>query len=1122
MALMIYIFTPPVLSQNITLKMRNVTVKQAIESLKTKTGYSFVYESKDLNTKNIITLSIYKKSIDEVVKQILINQNVDYEIKDKNIIIIKKTDKESPTTVLNIKGFVYDEYGEPIMGASVFTKDGRSGTITNMYGKFQLENVDNSSTIVISYIGYETQQLQINGKSYFEIRLNEDSKTLFELIVVGYGIQKKSIVTAAISRVNSDDLKSTSPSRVDNVLKGKVSGVSITQVSGQPGDGARVRIRGIGTINDSEPLYIIDGMAVRNGIDYLNPSDIQSVEILKDAASAAIYGARAANGVILITTKNGNSKSGKQVTVSYDASFGVQSPWKKLDVLNSYQYQTIINEAYINDGYAPVYPTPSASSQGTDWQKEIFNYNAPVQNQQVSVTGGTLDNSYFLSFGNFKQEGIVGGNFDRSNYNRYSFRINGVYTLIDETNHRKLLNKMRFGVNAAYTRITSTGVLTNSEFGSPLGSAIMSSPLLPVFATNPSEILALHPHAVKSKNGQLYSIAGDSFGEIINPVADLNLPGTKNNTDKIVSTIWADIQMAKGLIFKSSYGIDLSFWGADSWSPVYYLGRTRYADISSVNSMMNRGLSWQLENTLTYSTAFGKNNFSFLLGQSAQKYSSRFLWGQNYGLQEEDPDKANINFATGDVTVQRTDGGTNNSTLASYFARVSYNFDEKYLVEGIVRRDGSSNFGTNNKWAIFPSLSAGWVVTKEKFASDFPSWLSFMKLRASWGKNGNQNIGQFRYVTTIAGNNNYVFGNGTSEAIVFGTKPNGISNPSLKWEESQQTDFGIDVYFLKNNITFSIDYFNKQTIGMLMSVPLPAYIGEVAPIGNVGDMKNEGVEMDASIKFNVSDCKISFSANTTYIQNKLINLGNDTGYENYDMLHGVPGGTYIRAQNGMPFPYFYGHLTNGIFQTQAEVNSYTNTKGEKMQPNASAGDIRFVDYDKNGVIDNNDRTKIGKGLPDWTYGLNINAECKGIDLNIMLQGVAGNQIFDAVRRVDLPIVNQPAYIWDRWHGEGTSNSIPRMVIGDPNLNWRPSDLNIQKGDYLRLKNIQLGYTLPQNVMNKIYLSNLRFFIAAENLLTVSGYRGFDPEISNVGINIGIDKGNYPQARTFMAGINVTL
>ena len=1028
---------------------------------------------------------------------------------------------------IQIKGTVVSGTdNEPLPGVNVVVKGNTStGTITDFNGTFTL-SAPADAILSISYIGFKSQEIAVKGHKDIKIVLQEDSETLDEVVVVGYGVQKKSVVTASIAKVSADDLASTAPVRMDNALKGLASGVTVTSSSGQPGAAAQIRVRGVGTIRTengaADPLYIVDGMPLEGGLDYLNPNDIASIEVLKDAASGAVYGARAANGVILVTTKTG--KIGK-TKVTYDFSYGWQSAWKKRDVLNASEYALMINEGAINAGIAPKFSDPYSYGQGTNWQDEVFNNNAPMMNHQVSVSGASEKVNYLFSLGFYTQDGIVGGNFDRSNYERLTLRSNTQYTLFDESKERNWLNSLKVTSNLSYARIKSTNFDDNSTWGTPLGSALALSPILNVYDETEEAIKAQfdkygttaeYTPVYDPRNGKLFSIPGE-FGEMSNPIAKLSLPGDKHWSHKFVANFSAELQLWDNLKFKTSYGADLSFWGYDGYRPLYYLRSGESSTQSSAYSRKEDGTVWQLENVLMYDKSIDKHSFSVLLGQSAKKSSGSYLYGSRNNITNYS--RPYIDASTGlAANADRDAAGAPSvdATLASIFARASYNYDERYMLQVTVRRDGSSRFGPNNHYAVFPSFSLGWNLTNEKFMNKRPNWLTTTKIRLSWGKNGNENIGNFKYTVLTSPGNNAIFG--SSENVINGVKASGLANPDLKWEESEQLDFGLDFGFFNNALTFTADYYKKKTNGMLMEMNIPFYVGEAKPIGNVGKMENSGIELEAAYKFRVSDWNFRVSANASYLKNKLIEYGNESGWENLDSFQGT--GDISRAENGKPFPFFYGYKTAGIFQNTDEVKAYKHDKGELLQPTAVPGDVRFVDVDGNGIIDANDRTDIGKGMPDWTFGFNLGVSWKNFDLNMMWQGTAGNDIYDATRRTDIATSNLPSWMLNRWTGEGTSNRIPRFVQGD-NVNWQSSDLYVYDGSYLRLKNIQLGYTLPAALTQKVFISSLRFYVAAENLFTFTKYHGFDPEISSGGTSLGIDYGVYPQARVWTIGASLS-
>lgn len=1036
---------------------------------------------------------------------------------------------------IQVKGTVVSGSDDfPLPGVNVVVKGTTQGVITDLDGNFMI-SVPSDAVLTFTYIGFKTQEVAVNGKTTLNVVLDEDTETLEEVVVVGYGVQKKSVVTASIAKVSADDLENKAPVRMDNALKGLAAGVDVTSSSGQPGASPRVRIRGIGTINNSDPLYIVDGMPISGGLDFVNPNDIESIEVLKDAASGAIYGARAANGVILVTTKKG--KLGK-TSINYNFSYGWQSAWKRREVTSATDYAILQNEKYMNGGQAPLYADPynltdingnPVTGFGTDWQDAVFNDGAPVVNHDVTISGATEKVNYYLSLGYYSQDGIVGGNYGQSNYDRLTLRSNTSYNLIDASKERSFLNKLDLSVNVAYMRTHSTGVSENSEFGSILGSALYLSPILPITVSGATADEMVNYYESqgfdlpRDPNGNAYTVPSyfGSYNEMNNPLAMMTLNPQKNFSHKFVPKFSIDLQLWDNLKYHFSYSADMSFWGYDAATvSKHYLSGNNNATHTSASANRQQNVTWQIENTLTYDKTFGKHTVGVVLGQSALKYKGDQVGGSRWNL--VNPNKPSIDYATGSVI----DGVAQFSvygapfvehTMASMFGRLSYNYDERYMVQATVRRDGSSRFGPNNKYGIFPSFSAGWNVMNESFMEDTRDWLSNLKIRFSWGKNGNDNIADFGYTSLTAMGNNVLFG---KDAIKWnGSKASRLSNPDLRWEESEQTDIGIDLGFFNGALTASIDYYIKKTNGMIIEMPIPSYVGETKPLGNVGDMENKGVEFELGYKWNIGDAHFSVKGNATYLKNTLKNLGNDTGYIDLDGIQGLSGGG-TRGSNGQPFPYFFGYKTDGVFQNVAEVQAYVNKDGNLIMPDAVPGDVRFVDVNGDGQITADDRTNIGNGTPDWTYGLNLNADWKGFDFNIFFQGVAGNEVFDGTFRSDVSSGNYPSWMLGRWTGEGTSNKYPRLALGD-DTNWQVSDLYVCDGSYFRLKNITLGYTLPQNLTRKVCIERLRVYVQAENLATWTKYWGFDPEISSGATSLGVDRGIYPQARTFTIGANIS-
>jgi TonB-linked SusC/RagA family outer membrane protein len=989
--------------------------------------------------------------------------------------------------------------GAPVSNATILIKGTSTATTSDAGGRFSLSVPRAGSVLVISHIGMGTQEVTVNNAASLSIVLTETAGSMDEVIVVGYGTQRKGAVTTAISSVKASDLDNMPVMRIEQSLQGRVSGLTITSTSGQPGASSTVRIRGTTTIGNSDPLYIVDGVQIGGGIEYLNQADIESIDVLKDAASAAIYGARAANGVIIVTTKKG--KAGK-MSVHYNGYVGTQQAWRKLSLLNATQYATLLNEAYIASGQQPRFPNPEQYGKGTDWQNEVFNDHAPIQNHELSLSAGSDRSTYYASFGLFDQDGIVASS--NSQFKRFTARFNSMH---------KITSAITFGTNVGYTRINSVGVGTNTEWGSPLNRAINIDPITPLIITDPA-LINSSPYndkpVVRDANGNPYGISNIVTSEILNPVAALKVAQGKSWSDKIVASAYGEVEFIKGLKLRSTIGTDLAFWGNESFSPVNYLNTTNQVTLNGYTRESNRGLFWQWENVLSYHRTIGKHDVTGLVGTAAQKNNGQSQGGTKRGIPVNDLKDASLAFSV-PQTNQYFWGGEYQESLSSLFGRVIYSYDGKYLLTGLVRRDGSSKFGPNNKYGTFPSVSVGWVASNEDF---FPNtdMVSFLKVRGSYGITGNDRIGDFRYLSTVGGGRNYVLG--LTPVLVTGVSPNAISNPDLKWEETSQLNVGFDAVLFKHfNLTF--DVFNKKTSGMLLGVDVPGYAGNSGPVGNIADLENRGVEVELGYGRTIGEVNFKVSGNVSFIKNKITYLGSEKTYLP-DQAFGPQGVEITRIMLGAPAYSFYGFKTNGLFQNDKDVSDYRNKDGGLLQPDAKPGDIRFVDYNGDGKITNDDRTNLGNPAPDVSFGFSASASWKGFDLLVFGQGVAGNKVFQAIRRFDLPTANWTTEALSRWTGEGTSNKFPRLVINDPNLNFsRSSDFYLQSGSYFRVKVLQIGYSLPESLVRKAGLNKIRIYLTGNNLLTLTKYNGFDPEISG-----GVDRGIYPQPRTLMAGVNI--
>lgn len=1003
--------------------------------------------------------------------------------------------------------------GLPLPGANVAAKGASVETSTDIDGKFTLKVPESVTKLVVSFVGYATKEVTITQGNMI-IELTEESNALEEVVVnVGYGTQKKSVVTGAISKVTAKDLEKVPNGRIEQALQGRTSGVTIAMNAGQPGSTSTVRVRGITTLNGgNNPIWVVDGIIVDNGaIGAINQSDIESIEVLKDAASSAIYGARSAAGVILVTTKKG--KSGK-ITVNYNGFTGVSSPERTLSLLNATQYGAIMNERYINGGGTGNVPYPNlgALGKGTDWQKAIFSNNSTRSLHEINMSGGGDVSNFFMSFGMQNQDGIVLPEI--SNYVKKNFRLN--------SNH-KIRDWFTVGQTIGYTHQKTVGIgNTNSEYGGPLSSAINLDPITPIVETDPvlaNGPLYTNPYIIRDGNGNPYGISPVVGQEMTNPIAySKTRRGQYNWSDDFIGNVFAEFKPMKGLKIKSTLGGKLSFWGGEGFTPLYYLSSTvNNVTQNNISRIENKALSWTFENTISYDKTINDHSFSVLLGQGAYKDNQFFTVtsATHFGLSTNNYQDASFNDDT--VILENKRGYAYNvpaKTTTSLFTRVTYDFKEKYLFTGLLRRDGSSRFGENNKYGVFPSFSAGWVPSKENFWKENNIVNSF-KLKAGYGVTGNDSFEDFAYLALIRGERNYTFG--SDGVLVPGSSPGRIANPDLKWEETIQTNIGFDAR-LFNDFNLTMEWFKKKTTGILRENPIPGYVGaEAPPFANIADMNNSGIEFELGYKKRINDFNISANANFATIKNEVTYLGNNITHFSGAGFQSMPGIT--RTQVGHGYNEFYGYQTAGIFQNQEEINAYTNASGGLIQPNAVPGDFRWKDTNGDGTITDEDKTFLGSPLPKFTFGFTVNLDYKNFDLMIFAQGAGGNKIFQGLRRLDVANANYQTEVLSRWTGEGSSNTYPRLTTNDTNGNFtNMSDFYLEDGDYLRFKVVQLGYTLPTAIVNKVGFQKARLYVTAENLFTLTKYTGYDPEIG--GDVMGLDRGYYPQARSILFGANL--
>ena len=1014
-----------------------------------------------------------------------------------------------------VKGTVIDEKtNTSLIGVSVLVEGTSIGTVTDIDGNFSISAPSENSTLVFSYVGYTSQKVKLNGQSNIKILLSENLKNLDEVIVVGYGTQKKSVVTGAISTVNSKDLDDQVTPSLADALKGRTSGVQISSNSGQPGASSSVSIRGITSMNQYAPLYVVDGVPV-NTLDYLDQSDIASIEVLKDAASAAIYGTKGAAGVVLVTTKRGEAGSFK---VNVNAYYGTQAPERTLSLTNATQYATLRNESMIAAGSAPKFADPTTFGTGTDWQSAIFNNDAKIQNYQVSMSGGNEKSTFYTSFGYFSQDGIVASSI--SKFSRLTARFNS------DTKMNKWLS---FGNKLTFSHLNSRGITENGYFGDILSSAIHLDPTTPLVVTDPTVLTQTRyannlNYLVKDPNGNPYGISDVVGQEMTNPLARMAIQqGNYNWADKILGSLFMEIEPVKNLKIRSTIGGELSFWGYESFNPTYYLNATNINEgLNSFTRTYNRVLNYTWTNTINYSHSFGLHNFTGLLGTEANIQNDLKGTGVTYqGIPATSFSTASMNYSIPTANISGWGYENQPYMLSSVFGRLTYDYDGKYMFTGIIRRDGSTHFGSANVYGYFPSASVGWLVSKEGFWKE-NNVVDMLKVRAGYGVNGNDNLGNFYYTSVIVPTGGYVYGNNVAHS---GYAPQTIPNPNLQWERTTQTNIGVDAVLFKN-LTATLEVYNKTTTGMLMQPKIPALVGATsAPWANVGSMYNNGIELDLGYHFNISGLRVDLKGNASYVENKVTSIGTT----DFLTMANMQASSYevSRIVVGQPVGVFYGFQTDGIFQTQGDINNYKNKSGALIQPKAAPGDFKWKDINGDGVIDDKDRTYLGNPTPNFTYGFNVNLAYKDFDISVFGQGVSGNKIFQELRRLDVPTSNYQTSALARWTGPSTLNSYPRLIDTDPNGNFtKPSNFYLQDGAYFRIKNLQLGYNVPKKYLKAIQFDKARIYVAGTNLFTLTKYTGFDPEIggsTRAGNTYayGIDRGVYPQARSFMLGLDVT-
>ena len=1119
-------------AQYITLNVKNQPLAKVMRSVHKQSGLQFILSGKEIGN-TPISINVKEQPVEAMLNTMLKDKNISWEI-SKDAIILKPNHRtevsNSNITKSNltanyqdrsISGRIVDKNGKAIQGASISTTGSNQATTSDSNGQFRLAINNSTRSIIVSYVGYQRAEIAINLQSTYNITLHESNDNLDEVVVVGYGTQKKKLSTGATIQVKGEELEKLSTPNILEALQSQSPGVQITQNSGMPGESFKVTIRGLGTIGNSSPLYVIDGVP-GGDINMLNPSDIESIDVLKDAASSAIYGSRAANGVVLVTTKQG--KKG-QTAIHIDNYLGFQNAYKLPSLLTATEYMQIQDERRFNEGSAPynweqIIPKQyqqivNGSWNGTNWLKEIHNDNAPLHNTSLNLMGGNDLSKFSIGYSLSNRSGIFGVPV-QPEFQRHTARINSEHILFKND----AFDIVKFGENVNYAYNNRSGIGIGNIYWNDIHNMLVGNPLLPIFNDNGD----YYDQASKIADGWILD------GATANPAAEMFYRRGQNKSKghSLAANAYLEIQPIQNLKFRSNFGYRMSSSSYRQYTPVYDLSTTQTNPIDDISQSQSLGYSWVLENTLSYSLNKDEQHlFDFVIGQSTEKSGL----GEDLNVTTSNSsfpglwDKAWVSNGQGYEGFIPTVGGVHwpIGTLASFFGRANYNYKETYLASFTLRADGSSNFAKGNRWGYFPSASIGWVMSNEQFLKDNSS-INFLKWRASWGQNGNASISPFQYLATIAidNKNGYYFGN-NKISLNRGAYPDILPNPDISWETSEQLNIGLDARFISNKLSLVFDWYKKTTKDWLVQAPVLAIFGTSAPYINGGDVENKGIEFGLNWNENKRDFSYGIGINGAYNKNKVLRIANGEG-----IIHGDPDvlsqGTkeMYRAQVGFPIGYFYGFKTNGVFQNQEQIDALRQS-GVGVLATAQPGDLIFADTNKDGVITDDDKVMIGNPHPDFSGALNLNFGYKGLDFNITTIASFGHQIAKSYRSfADSPLQNYTTEVFQRWHGEGTSNRYPRLTNGSHTNNQYISDIYIEDADFLKIQNITLGYDFKRHIQKGPF-SQIRLYTTVQNLYTFTNYSGMDPEIGygyDKSWVTGIDLGFYPQPRTFLMGLNL--
>ncbi len=1081
----------------LNLKMENVTIKDVLLAIEDKSEYYFLYNDDLINVDRKVSIDVKDRKIQDILSSVFSGSNVTFVLKDRQIVLspLPVNNQETSQQHKSVSGKVTDSSGSSLPGVSVVIKGTSNGKITDADGKFTIQDVPGDAVLIFSFVGMKTQEVAVGNQTNINITLQEESIGIDEVVAVGYGTQKKSDLTGSVASVKPEQLKEGISQSVSHALQGQVAGVTVIQNSGEPGGGVEIRIRGAGSINDNSPLYVVDG--VIGGISGLNPADIESMTVLKDAASAAIYGSRGANGVVIVTTKKG--KRNQKTAVSLNTSQGIQSAWRMPTSLDATQRNMIHKEALTNDG-TPLtesiwnyYNDPNNAITRTDWFKEVLKP-AYISTQDLSIQGGGEGSNYLFSLGYLDNNGIVMG----TNYKRYNIRFNSQHDLA---------KNLVFGENFSVVIGDQKKAETSGDYDGILSAALFNMRNTPVWADE--------------ANG----IYGTPTGDFPNPVASLNSKSMTQKNRGFGGNAYLEYKPFKFITFKTDFGYNWNFTKDKRFTAIA-VGGGRGLDKNSLTETYTTSQTWVWNNTLSFDQRFDKHHLAALAGMSMESGIDEWL-ASGTAKDFSNESEALRYFNNGSTYPDHASGSADDYALQSYFGRVSYEFADKYLFSANIRADGSSKFPVDKRWGVFPSVSGGWRISKENFFSGLTSAISDLKLRASWGQLGNDKIPNYQYYSTVSTVESPTLGGSDFTAVA----QNRYSNPNIKWEVTTQTDFGIDASFLDSGLSLTADYYDKETTDILVQVPLVSSLGVgIAPYRNAGQVSNKGFELGLTYKNWDNEFKYAVSASIAHVTNKLITLGvagdKEIFASNYKNVN------VGRIAEGEALGHFYVLNALGIFQNQTEVDNYINDSGEKIQPYAVPGDVKFEDRNGDGVIGANDRFDAGNSFPTFTGSLNFNAEYKGFDVSMLWIGNQGNKIFNGLKLGGVFMqgtsYNNSTEILDRWTPQNPSNTVPRVSVKDLNSNKTYSTLYLEDGSFARLKYLTFGYTFDKSITGE-KISKLRVYLTCQNLITITKYTGFDPEVGSSGAYsskysieknmYGVDKGTYPQARAFILGLN---